>query len=83
MFSTDLPEVFTFDRHDRYVPGILFAGHDTTAALLGFLTFELSKRPDLQAQIRAEVNDAVGKGEITNLEALEKCKILNACIKET
>ncbi|KAI9003396.1 cytochrome P450 [Hyaloraphidium curvatum] len=61
---------------------ILFAGHDTTAALLGFMTYELSQRPDLQAQIRAEVNE-VCPGELSNLEVLEKCKVLNACIKET
>lgn len=56
---------------------------DTTAVLLSFLAYELSKRPDLQKQIRAEVAEAIGSGPIDNLEALEPCKVLNACIKET
>jgi cytochrome P450 len=61
---------------------LLFAGHDTTAALLGFITYELSKRPDLQKAIRDEVEEANGPGELNNLEVLEKCKVLNAVIKE-
>jgi cytochrome P450 len=61
---------------------LLFAGHDTTAALLGFITYELSKRPDLQKAIRDEVEEANGPGDLTNLEVLEKCKVLNAVIKE-
>lgn len=60
-----------------------FQGHDTTAALLSFMSYELSKRPDLQAEIRKEVQAAVGDGPIDNLEALENCKVLNACIKES
>ncbi|KAI9027854.1 cytochrome P450 [Hyaloraphidium curvatum] len=44
---------------------------------------ELSKRPDLQAAIRKEVEEVTGGAELDNLEVLEKCKVLNACIKET
>lgn len=56
---------------------------DTTAALLAFVTYELSKRPDLQEEIRREVEEANGPGDLVNLEVLEKCKVLNACIKES
>ncbi|KAI9004311.1 cytochrome P450 [Hyaloraphidium curvatum] len=62
---------------------MLFGGHDTTAALLGFLAYELSKRPDVQDQIRAEVAEAFGDGPIDSMETLEKLKVLNAAIKET
>lgn len=71
------------DHLENALMNVLFAGHDTTAALLGFLTYELSKRPDLQKEIRAEVEEANGPGPLVNLEVLEKCKVLNACIKES
>jgi cytochrome P450 len=47
------------------------------------MTYELAKRPDLQKAIRTEVDDINGPGDLTNLEVLEKCKVLNACIKES
>lgn len=62
---------------------LLFGGHDTTASLLSFTFYELSKRPDIQALIREEVNEIFANGPIDNLEPLERCKVLNAAIKET
>merc|ERR1719150_2779895 len=35
-----------------------FAGHDTTGHTLTWLTFELAKRPDLQARLQAEIDEA-------------------------
>ncbi|KAI9014217.1 cytochrome P450 [Hyaloraphidium curvatum] len=72
----------------RQLVTLLFAGHDTTAALLSFMAHELSVNTDWQSKLRAEVLDAfgpaTGAGElITNLEKLEAMPILNACLKET
>ncbi|KAI9004931.1 cytochrome P450 [Hyaloraphidium curvatum] len=65
---------------------LLFAGHDTTAALLSFLTYELAAHPDWQRRVREEVVEAFGTDTselITNLDKLEAMPVLNACIKET
>ncbi|KAI9000149.1 cytochrome P450 [Hyaloraphidium curvatum] len=81
--SEKMPETIDEKHLQAALMSILFAGHDTTAALLSFAVYELSRRPDLQRAIRAEVLEAAGEGELSNLEVLEKCKVLNACIKET
>lgn len=78
-----LPSTINEEHLHYALMSVLFAGHDTTAALLSFLTYELSKRPDLQRLIREEVEEANGPGDLVNLEVLEKCKVLNACIKES
>ena len=39
----------------------LFAGHDTTANLMTWATFELARRPELQARAHAEVDAAFAK----------------------
>ncbi|KAI9028802.1 cytochrome P450 [Hyaloraphidium curvatum] len=79
----DISALIDDDHLRKALMSVLFAGHDTTAALLSFMTYELSKRPELQAAIRAEVEEVNGPGELENLEVLEKCKVLNACIKES
>lgn len=64
--------------------------HQTTAALLSFLTYELATHPEWQQRIRQEVLDAFGKPSsndsnndlITNLDKLEGLPVLNASIKE-
>lgn len=61
---------------------LLFGGHDTTSALLGFLTYELSKRPDIQKGLRDELA-TLPAGPIDSLEPLESLPLLNAVIKET
>ncbi|KAI9009032.1 cytochrome P450 [Hyaloraphidium curvatum] len=61
---------------------LLFAGHDTTTSTLSFLFYELSKRPDLQDTIRSEAAGALAS-HLPNLDELEKCRTLNACIRET
>lgn len=81
----NLRELLKRQHSDQLLPllSTFNSGHDTTAALLGFLAYELSKRPDIQAQIRAEVKEVFGNNNIDNLEELEKCKVLTASIKET
>ena len=34
-----------------------FAGHDTTGHTMTWMTYELSKRPDLQRRLQAEIDE--------------------------
>lgn len=81
--SEKVPATMTDRQLELVFMSLLFGGHDTTSALLSFTLYELAKRPDLQTEIRREVEDVCGSSPIDNLEALEKCKVLNACIKES
>lgn len=60
---------------------ILFAGRDTTAALLTNVWFELSKRPDIWARLSEEI-DAL-KGEKPSYEQLKSMKYLRAVLNES
>ncbi|KAI9002040.1 cytochrome P450 [Hyaloraphidium curvatum] len=72
---------------EKQMMTFLFAGHDTTAGLLSFLTHELAIHPEWQSRAREEVLAAFGPGNgenyVTELEKLETLPVLNACIKET
>jgi cytochrome P450 len=39
---------------------LLFAGHDTTTATVGFLLWELARHPEVLARLRAELDEATG-----------------------
>ncbi|MCJ1469272.1 hypothetical protein MMC07_007905 [Pseudocyphellaria aurata] len=60
---------------------ILLAGRDTTAALLSNVWFELSRRPEVLARLREDV-DALD-GEIPSLEQLKNMKYLRAVLNES
>lgn len=60
---------------------ILLAGRDTTASLLSNVWFELSKRPEIVARLREDV-DALD-GEIPSLEQLKDMKYLRAVLNES
>ncbi|KAI1778530.1 cytochrome P450 [Hypoxylon cercidicola] len=76
---------------DAYV--IIVAGSHTTAGTLTMMSFELARRPHLQAELRDEIMKSAamiadGSGgstfsETGAAEALEKLPFLNACINET
>jgi cytochrome P450 len=58
---------------------ILLAGRDTTASLLSFFFWKISRRPEIFAKLRAEVM-ALGKQrptfeEIKNMKYLQYCKL--------
>jgi hypothetical protein len=59
---------------------ILLAGRDTTASLLSNVWFELSKRPDLWAKLRAEV-DQLG-GEKPTFAQIKEMKYLRFLMNE-
>ncbi|MCJ1250812.1 hypothetical protein MMC30_008040 [Trapelia coarctata] len=60
---------------------ILLAGRDTTASLLSNVWWEISKRPDVWAKLRAEV-DALG-GQKPTFEQIKDMKYLRAVLNES
>ncbi|KAF4554344.1 Cytochrome P450-like protein 66 [Elsinoe fawcettii] len=71
---------------DRYqirseLLNILLAGRDTTASLLSNVWWILSKRPDIYAKLREEV-DAIGSGRPT-FEEIKDMKYLKALLNES
>lgn len=58
---------------------MLFAGHDTTASLSTWLTYELGTQPDLKAKVQAEQDENAGD---LSLGLLRSFRYLEACIKE-
>lgn len=59
---------------------VLLAGRDTTASLLSNAWFVLAKRPDIWANLRAEV-DQIGS-ELPTFEKLKEMKYVRAFLKE-
>ncbi|MBI3554260.1 MAG: cytochrome P450 [Elusimicrobia bacterium] len=61
---------------------LLLAGHETTATALSWLFWRLTKHPEVQEKLRAEVLGACKDGRIEP-ERLGELKYLDAVIKET
>ena len=66
---------------------IMVAGRDTTAGLLSFIFFELSRHPEVYAKLREEISMNFGLGEEARLEdisfeSLKKCEYLKAVVNE-
>lgn len=64
---------------------ILFAGHDTTAHTMTWMTYELAKHPEHQARLHAEVDAlfaALGGRDMV-YEDCEKLPFLTRCVTET
>lgn len=67
---------------------IMIAGRDTTAGLLSFTFYELSRNPDVWKRLRQEVLTAFGEGSESDIQAitfesLKKCDYLKWVINET
>ena len=60
---------------------LLFAGHDTTASLLTWLCYELSRQPGLVARLRHELHQVVGDQPLT-LAHLRELPLLDAVVRE-
>ena len=60
---------------------IFFAGHETTARTVGFCLYELSKKPDCQKKVFAEVDKFMT--DIPSLEELNNLDYTRRVIKET
>ncbi|KAL7624685.1 hypothetical protein AAE478_006255 [Parahypoxylon ruwenzoriense] len=66
-----------------HLMSIFTAGRDTTTSVLSYLFFELSRRPDVVALIRREVQDLGLSGrQLPTWEQLRGMKYLNWAIKE-
>ncbi|KAI0322074.1 cytochrome P450 [Amylostereum chailletii] len=64
--------------------GHFIAGTDTTSTSLAYLFWELSRRPDVGRQLRAELDAAMFDGRrIPDIAALQDLPYLNAVIKES
>lgn len=63
------------------VVNIFFAGHETTANLMTWATLELTRRPEVEARVAAEVEAAIGAGEIHE-EALRRLEYTHATLRE-
>ncbi|KAJ6531782.1 cytochrome P450 monooxygenase [Mycena capillaripes] len=62
---------------------ILFAGRDTTAATITFLTYCLATHPAILARLRAEILCQIGDIRIPTFEDIKQMKLLRAAINET
>lgn len=66
---------------------IMVAGRDTTAGLLSFTFFELSRNPDVFEKLKSEVYAHFGKGsqediDAISFEGLKKCEYLKWVLNE-
>lgn len=61
---------------------LMLAGHDTTAAALDWVWFNIAKFPDVAAKCRAEIDDVLSGNEPTAAE-VPRLKYVEATIKET
>lgn len=67
---------------------IMLAGRNTTASLLSFLFYELSRRPDVWQKLKQDVYQHFGDGDNVlfdkiSFESMKKCDYLKWCINET
>jgi cytochrome P450 len=61
---------------------LLLAGHDTTAASLIWMLYELARNPELQRRARAEVDQVVGQRGIA-YDDVSQLELLDRTLKET
>ena len=63
---------------------MLIAGHDTSTALLAWCLFLLGSHPDVQAQVRGEIDTVLrDQEEPPSIEQLNRLSLLDLVIKET
>ena len=71
------------DRQVRYESmTLMLAGHDTTAAALDWVWYNIARFPDVAARCRAEIDNVLAGREATVAD-LPQLKYLEAVIKET
>jgi cytochrome P450 len=61
---------------------MLIAGHETTAAVLTWALFELTKNPEYLAKVQKEIDEVIGDG-IPTYEDIRKMKTVRLVIAET
>lgn len=60
----------------------LIAGHETTSGLLSFTFACLLKHPEYYRRAQQEVDEVIGKGQIT-IDHLNKLPFITACLRES
>jgi cytochrome P450 len=60
----------------------MWAGHESTAAALSFLLYELSSRPDVQQKLRDEVTSVVGANGCLEYEHISRLPYVHAVVDE-
>ena len=60
---------------------IIVAGSDTTAATLVHMFYYLAANPEIQEQLREELEPLVGEGEVEH-QKIQDAELLNGCIYE-
>jgi len=85
MCRDDKGEGLTDREIGEQVDSFLFAGHDTTAASVTWVLYELAKNPDIQDRCRKEVDEILAgrDDDVIVWEDLSKFKYLSLVIKET
>jgi cytochrome P450 len=61
---------------------LIFAGHETTAMALSWMTYLMGKHPDVVEKMREEIHAAVGDGKLTVTD-LPKLPYLEMVVKES
>lgn len=61
---------------------MLIAGHETTAAVLTWALFELTKNPEIMKELQDEIDEVVGD-RMPNYEDIKKMKFLRLVVAET
>jgi hypothetical protein len=76
---------FTRDRtvlRDQ-LAAVLLAGRDTTACTLSWMFFEISRKPEIVAKLRSEIEEQIGLDKTPTYANLKNMKYLNHTISET
>ncbi|KAK0227670.1 cytochrome P450 [Armillaria fumosa] len=81
--TNDTKKMMTDVEIDSQLATFIVAGHDTTAGAIGWLLYELSRHPEVQAKVREEIAIAKSKapGALTWAD-YDAMAWLNAVIKE-
>lgn len=84
LYARDEEDGTTFTREQliRELSGIVFAGHETTAATLTWAWYVLSQRPDLEAKLHEELEEVLN-GRLPTIDDLPKFDFLPRFLKET
>jgi cytochrome P450 len=73
---------FTRDRTVLRLAAVLLAGRDTTACTLSWLFSEISRRPDIVAKLRREIQEHVGMEDKPTYTHLKNMRYLTHVINE-
>lgn len=75
-------EGLTYNEIRDEVNNVMFAGHDTTAVVTGWVLWSLAKYPEMQNKVRAEVEGILGGRTEPNSEDMTKFQYTVCFIKE-